>query len=54
MLTDPIQQICPHCGHNAFRMLEGAVDGAECLRCHKLFSLQKPIDPQPPQDMSET
>jgi hypothetical protein len=32
---------CPHCGHEAFRMIQGAVDGAQCLSCEKTFSMAR-------------
>lgn len=30
--------ICPKCGRNAFKMIAGTIDGAECLSCGAVTS----------------
>ena len=47
-LKEPIARLeqvrCPRCGHEAFRMIEGAVDGAQCLMCEKTFSMSPTLN----------
>jgi hypothetical protein len=40
-----IHKSCPHCGHAAFRLIEGTVEGAECLGCGRTFSLRAKSEP---------
>jgi hypothetical protein len=40
-----IRKSCPHCGHGAFRLIEGTVEGAECLGCRTIFSLRRKSEP---------
>jgi hypothetical protein len=39
------QKSCPHCGHAAFRLIEGTLEGAECLGCGRIFSLRRKSEP---------